>query len=311
MNDGANAGAGRPGAASRMRLTVAVVLTLLVILGVSLVPPVRWDPGNGPWHSDGLAIELGLEVVLAGLLTWLTLLRRRRPQCGWIAGRLRGWLAILIPALMVACGVALLRYVSLPKSRLKPKPPNPKPTATPAIHKLARHPPPGWLAIVTLTIVIVVLAVLAAALIAAVIILRRRLRRRARRHNRELPADEATIVREAVEAGRSALAGVSDARLAIIACYLAMEASLDKAGATRGPAETADELLARSTSDGLLHGAPPARLTALFSEARFSRHEVPGGARTEALSALEEILADLESGAAARREQQAIQEVAP
>jgi len=308
VNDGANAGAGRPGAASKVRLAVVVVLTLLVILGVATVPPARWDPGHGPWHSDGTAIVLGLEAVLAGLLTWLTLLRRRRPQCGWIAGRLRGWLSILIPALMVACGVALLRYLSLPKPKNKHRQLIPTPSATPKLPKPGTGLP-GWFSVITLISAIVALVFLAAAIFVVIIILRRRLR--APRRGPELPADEATIIREAVEAGRSALAGVSDARLAIIACYLAMEASLDKAGATRGPAETADELLARSTSEGLLHGAPPARLTALFSEARFSRHEVPGSARTEALQALEEILADLESGAAARREQRAKQEVAP
>lgn len=308
MNDGANAGAGRPGAASKVRLAVVVVLTLLVILGVAAVPPARWNPGHGPWHSDGTAIVLGLEAVLAGLLTWLTTLRRRRPQCGWIAGRLRGWLSILIPALMVACGVALLRYLSLPKTKGKPRQLVPRPTATPKLPKPGTGLP-GWFSIITLISAIVALAFLTAAIFVIIMILRRRLR--APRRGPELPADEATIVREAVEAGRSALAGISDARLAIIACYLAMETSLDKAGATRGPAETADELLARSTSEGLLHGAPPTRLTALFSEARFSRHEVPASARTEALRALEEILADLESGTAARRERQAAREVAP
>jgi hypothetical protein len=308
VNDGANAGTGRPGAASAGRLAVVVVLTLLVILGVRAVPPVRWDPGHGPWHVDGLAIALGLEAVLAGLLTWLTWLRKRRPQCGWIAGRLRGALAILIPALMVACGVALLRYLSLPKPKVKPRRLAPIPVPTPKLPKPGTGLP-GWFSIITLVSAIVALAFLAAAIFVVIMILRRRLR--APRRGQELPADEASIVRQAVEAGRSALAGVSDARLAIIACYLAMEASLDKAGATRGPAQTADELLARSTAEGLLHGAPPARLTALFSEARFSRHEVPDSARTQALQALEEILADLTSGAATRERQAQQEEVAP
>ena len=65
-----------------------------------------------------------------------------------------------------------------------------------------------------------------------------------------------------------------------------MERSLGQAGTARAAAETAHELLARATAAGLLHGAAPADLTALFSAARFSRHEVPESARTRALTAL-------------------------
>ncbi len=72
-----------------------------------------------------------------------------------------------------------------------------------------------------------------------------------------------------------------------------MERSLGAAGTARAAAETADELLARATAAGLVRGESPAELTALFSAARFSRHEVPESARTRALEALNVILADV------------------
>jgi Domain of unknown function (DUF4129) len=137
------------------------------------------------------------------------------------------------------------------------------------------------------------LAMIIISLVIAVLVLVNRLRRIVLRERLVVEADDADVVREAVEAGRTALTGVSDARLAIIACYLAMERSLGQAGAAREAAETAHELLARATAAGLLHGAAPADLTALFSAARFSRHEVPESARTGALDALNVIFADI------------------
>jgi hypothetical protein len=304
--DGTGVAGGRPGPAGRAGLAVIVVLTLAVILGVRAVPRVRWQPGHGPWHSDGLAIAIALEVVLATLQFLLLWLRKRDPRPGWLAERLRAWLMVLIPSLVVAVGIALLTLIpDHPHTGLKPqKPQHVKPPKPPGRGQ-SPHPSaiPDWLVqLITYTI----MGLLAVAVIVGVVILLRRLRRSAA--GRPQAPDDAAIVRGAVEAGRSALTGVSDARLAIIACYLAMERSLDQAGAARGPAETADELLARATTAGFLHGEPPARLTELFSEARYSRHDVPDSARTEALRALEDILADL-SDPRVRNAEPASQEV--
>ena len=78
----------------------------------------------------------------------------------------------------------------------------------------------------------------------------------------DLADDEAQEqLREAVRSGQAALHEIDDARLAIIACYVAMEQSLAKAGAVRAAAETPDELLDRAATAGLVHGAEAARLT--------------------------------------------------
>jgi hypothetical protein len=309
VNDGADVAAGRPGAAGRARLAIIVVLTLAVILGVRAVPRVRWQPGHGPAHNEGFVIAVALELVLATLQFLLLRLRKRDPHPGWLAEQLRAWLIVLIPCLLVAVGIAMLTLIpDHPHTGLKPQ--VVKPSRLPRVPGRSLSPRGGgiqdWVVqLITYTI----LTLLAVAVIVAVVMLARRLRRTAT--VRPLAPDDAAIVRRAVEAGRSALAGVSDARLAIIACYLAMERSLDQAGAARGPAETADELLARATTAGLLHGEPPSRLTALFSAARYSSHDVPDGARTEALQAIEEILADLSDAAAVGRAEPAGQEVAP
>jgi hypothetical protein len=97
----------------------------------------------------------------------------------------------------------------------------------------------------------------------------------------------------AVDSGRLALRELDDARAAIIGCYLAMEASLAEAGATRAAAETPDELLERAVGAGLVDAAPAGRLTALFYEARFSTHPMAQARRDEAERALSDLAASL------------------
>jgi hypothetical protein len=85
------------------------------------------------------------------------------------------------------------------------------------------------------------------------------------------PADEALA--EALLAGRRALSG-DDARTAIIACYAAMEASLDRAGVAREAADSPSDLLRRAKIRDFpgTAGHDAVALTELFREARFSTH---------------------------------------
>jgi hypothetical protein len=100
-------------------------------------------------------------------------------------------------------------------------------------------------------------------------------------------------LREAVESGRAALAEISDARAAIIACYVAMERSLADRGTSRTVTDTPDELLARAVGAGTVRGPAASRLTALFYEARFSTHPVAAGQRAAASAALDELAGEL------------------
>jgi hypothetical protein len=285
------------------RLLPLVLLVILIVAGLrGEVSVPRW---NGPLKADGVAIGLVLEVILAALLT-VTLRRdaaarraaERRPYTGEDAeiepsAALRFALKWLLGAAVIAVAVVLITDLHLHflgtgrpptspaplKSKLKtPKPP------TPSGGGWALHIP--WDPILY--------GLLVVALVAAVAISiwwSSRLRRPAAPLVIEdVGADE---LREAVESGRAALAEISDARAAIIACYAAMERSLADRGTSRTVTDTPDELLARAVGAGTVRGPAAGRLTALFYEARFSTHPVAAGQRAAASAALDELAAEL------------------
>jgi hypothetical protein len=139
--------------------------------------------------------------------------------------------------------------------------------------------------------------ILLAALVVCAILIARMRPRNVGGYLREAD-DESASLRKAVESGRTALRAVDDARAAIIACYLAMEGSLAKAGTARTAAETPDELLAKATATGLLRSPAAGQLTGLFYEARFSSHDLPDTVKDTAMAALDEISAELRRPAA-------------
>jgi len=123
----------------------------------------------------------------------------------------------------------------------------------------------------------------------------------------ELSEDPGELL-EAVASGRAAMANLDDARAAIIACYAAMEAHLASRGAARGAADTPDELLRRAIDQGIVRGSAARggaargsaarRLTTLFYEARFSTHELDPATRDAAITALDDLSAELADAAA-------------
>ena len=296
------------------RLLPLVLLVILVIAGLrGEVATPRW---NGPLKADGVAIGLALEVILGALL--IVVLRRaavarrlaERTYTGEEndvepAAALRFALKWLIGACMVAVAVVVLTDLHLhflTKGRVTKLPPGPKPS-------FSKGPKPpksngGW----TLHVAWgpILYGLLVVALLAAVVISiwwSSRLRR---------PAAPVVIedagaeeLREAVESGRAAMAEISDARAAIIACYLAMERSLADRGTSRTAADTPDELLARAVGAGTVRGPAAGRLTALFYEARFSTHPVAAAQRAAASAALDELAAELAVAERAAAEQPA------
>jgi hypothetical protein len=299
------------------RLLPLVLLVILVVAGLrGEVAAPRW---NGPLKADGVAIGLVLEVILAALL--IVTLRRdavarraaeRRPYTGEDvdiepSAALRFTLKWLLGACMVAVAVVLISDLHLhflSKGKLPPTPP-----ALNGKHKL--KPPSlsqshggGWTLHIPWAPILYGLLVIA--LLAAVVISiwwSNRLRQAAAPLAIEdVGADE---LREAVESGRAALAEISDARAAIIACYVAMERSLADRGTSRTAADTPDELLARAVGAGTVRGPAASRLTALFYEARFSTHPVAAGQRAAASAALDELAAELAAAEPAAAEQSA------
>jgi Domain of unknown function (DUF4129) len=279
------------------RLALAAVLVAIVLAGVrAALPQVIWQ--HGPWRQHGVLLGIGLEVVFAALLVALEVRRRRWPEPGMPTAGLR---RVLRGALGLAAAGILVLILLDSAGHLTPGRPRVLPP---------RRPPPGRLRTVPVTthaaggsgpdILYAVLALaLAAAVVIAVILLRRSRGRDWGAVAGEIVEDEpAEQLRQAVRSGQAALGEIDDARLAIIACYVAMERSLGRAGAVRGAAETPDELLARAAQGGIVGGGEAAALTALFYEARFSSHPLPAAKRREAQQALDVLAVALDAKAA-------------
>lgn len=88
-----------------------------------------------------------------------------------------------------------------------------------------------------------------------------------------------------------------DARRAVIAAYARMEGVLARHGLRRRPSETPVEYLRRILLDLTSRRDAVRRLTELFEEAKFSRHEIGESHKLEAIAALGEIRDDLRAGA--------------
>jgi hypothetical protein len=277
------------------RTAVAALLIALTIVGIGAAGPAV-TPSTPP-HGIVLVTAATLEAALAGLL--IALRWRAAPASG-VGGRLRAILSgTLLTALIVLPFAAFLDVAGKVRWRRRANE-----TARSSRGRLARlrglrPTPKASFALVDH----VLIGVLIAALLIAVIIIWRRRRHLARLARRDLVIDEETDTpidpsraARAIDSGRRAMRDLDDARAAIIACYLAMEASIAEAGAARGTAETPDELLARVAH--LVSAVPAASLTALFYEARFSTHPLAAKHRDAAERALAELAASLPEPAA-------------
>jgi hypothetical protein len=84
-----------------------------------------------------------------------------------------------------------------------------------------------------------------------------------------------------------------DARRAVIAAYARMEGVLARHGLRRTPSETPLEYLRRILIGLAARPDAVKRLTSLFEQAKFSRREIDGEMKREAIGALREIRDDL------------------
>jgi len=287
----ASASALRGPAPARLLLTALLIAGVLVGLrgGFALH---GW---HGPYRRDGIAIGVTLEVILAGLLVALLVLGRR-PSDDFRVQRVRGVLRAALLAGLVAIPAVLILAVPLHPHPLppRPQPAQPQPTALPTVTRPPQPAPAFRLPLAGILYALLILALIGG-IVACVALLRRR-----QPEHDVMPPEEASVaggqrsdLRDAVSSGRRALAGLDDARAAIIACYVAMERSLAAAGADHEAADTPDEFLARAAAAGLVRGAAAGELTRLFYEARFSAHELTTAQRDAAQGALDQLAADL------------------
>jgi hypothetical protein len=120
-------------------------------------------------------------------------------------------------------------------------------------------------------------------------------RRRKRRHPQPLPAstvaeDLAAEMSDAIDD----LEAEPDARAAVIAAYARMEGVLARHGLRRRPSETPLEYLRRILLGLTARADAVARLTSLFEQAKFSRHDIDASMKHDAIGALREIRDDLQ-----------------
>ena len=122
-----------------------------------------------------------------------------------------------------------------------------------------------------------------------------RWRRRPRTAAAESPAteparvvhDEAEVARDAVDAALIPLREPADPRAAVIEAYARMEHLLAKRELGRRTPEAPREYLRRVMRDQGIPEESLTTLTALFEEARFSRHPIPESAPRRAVSELQ------------------------
>src|SRR6201996_2117976 len=131
-----------------VRLLPLVLLVVLVIVGLrGAVPAPRWD---GPLRTDGIAIGIGLEVILAGALTAVLIRDRaaRRAAARQTYDETRTDLQpaeairFLLRYLLSAGMIALVGGPRRPPPPPPPPPPRPPPAPPPPPAPNARRPGP-------------------------------------------------------------------------------------------------------------------------------------------------------------------------
>lgn len=250
--------------------TILLMLDILIIATVHMVirrrrrrmrPPEATDRWQEPIEPDIRWIRLVLGIAIA--------------------------LAVLLPLLLL---LAALRQVDPQRDS------NASRRTVPSLHPPDTVSVPLLLTLLTLAIAVVV--------VWTVVVLRRA---GAWRRVQQLPqaqqeeprddegdAPDAAVLGSAVRAGEAALTTAADPRMAIIACYEAMEAVLTEHGSARNESDTPTEFLDRAVGAGLIRSDAAGTLTDLFREARFSRHPLGERDREAAIGALARLRAEMD-----------------
>lgn len=159
-------------------------------------------------------------------------------------------------------------------------------------------PAPGWL--VAIGTVLLALLFVAIVYVFARFELSRRRRVAERRREGALSTVAGETLRfdlgpdiiDAADDVRAALM-VGEPRNAIVACWLALEATAETGGYPRRPAETSAEFTERVIGLHLVDETAITTLANLYREARFSVHELSEPHREAAIGALDRLVADL------------------
>jgi len=283
------------GRATTVVLPALAVLTLVTVVGIAATgsTPRSSDRSRAP--SDTLLdalFTLGLLAAAAGgVLLVYGLIQRKAIARELASGRYRrrslgAWVGFVLTFTAI---ISIARYLNLHR---QPPANSQEEVIFGAGHPGDRHgqtpagdyhPGISWLAVG-------VVVGLAVAAIGAYVVSERRTRKA--RDPNDLLAEQLAL---ALEHAVDDLRAEADPRRAIVAAYARMERVLAASGVPRRSAETADEYLGRVLRELAPGSDAVARLTELFTQAKFSHHDVDATMKEDAIQALEEIRDELRS----------------
>jgi hypothetical protein len=278
------------------------VLILVTVVGIAATgsTPHGSDRSRAPSDTllDALFTLWLVAAVVGGILLVYGLMQRKAIARELASGRYRrtslaAWVAFV---LVLTAVVSIARYLNLqPQPRYisddEPafgagKPGIDRPGHTPIGDY---HPEVSWL-------VVAVVGVLAVAAVTAHVSARRRSRKTANA-DEEFAEQLALALDDALDDLRAA----ADPRRAIVAAYARMERVLAASGVPRRSAETADEYLGRVLRELAPGSDAVARLTDLFTQAKFSHHDVDATMKEDAIQALEQVRDELQPSSGGAR----------
>lgn len=268
-------------------------MLLLVAVAVASTGAVPAGSGGTRRPSDSfldVVMSLFLLLMAFGALMWVYILLIRKDIVAEAVAtrRRRGpWASVVGFAVCFGLLALFVRWLSVDESlrkriaaRIRPRPGSPLAGSTTAPDQYQPQFATGP--------VLIVLGLLAVAIAAWYLSYRARRRRLPPMSESLLP-----ILADVLEETLDDLRAEADPRRAVIAAYARMERALAAYGLPRSPAEAPDEYLRRILSDLDVSRRAISRLTALFSRAKFSSHDVGPEMKQEAIEALEAVREEL------------------
>jgi Domain of unknown function (DUF4129) len=259
------------------RLLLGGVLALVLLAGVASSGVLWRHAGGSPLVDTGSGRGI-VAVVLLAAVVGVAILMLLTASVTLTRG---GWRSLLLLVLVV--GALLYALTLLPHQRpvvRYARTPTARVTGTTAVTTASGRARPFHVGRVGAWWWAAGLGVAALALAAL------ELRRRQAPLAPEAEPDAAEDVLAAVEVSLAEIEREADPRLAVIKAYARMESTLATSGVPRRAVETSLEYMARALGALRVTRQPVERLTALFHEAKYSRHRVDPGMKADAIAAL-------------------------
>ena len=288
---------GAPGMSPRRRALIGLgaLLLLLIAVGIASTGSVPAGAGGARRPADRIVdvlITLYLLLMVVGVGIWIYIFMVRKDavaQALATRARRRPWVSTTVLAIGFSLLALFVRWLStdeLLRQRIAARlhRGSKSASATAAQNGAPGHYEPqfAW------GPVLLVVALVGIALVALYLSHRAR-----RRRMPPLPDSLLPALADVLDETLDDLRAEEDPRKAVIAAYARMERALAAYGLPRNPSEAPDEYLQRIFADLDVSRLSTSRLTALFSWAKFSGHDVAPEMKQEAIEALEAVREEL------------------